>query len=99
MIKPTIAQIIAAVADAFNVTPADIIGPYRTTPIANARFATYAALREMGYTHQPTGEGVGRERRASDHGIARSRTIARHDAEYRERLDAVLAKLMAGNVF
>jgi len=59
--KPTIAQIIAAVAEEFQVLPADITGPSRLMVHSLPRHVAAAIAHDLGYSFPQIAPRLGRE--------------------------------------
>lgn len=59
--KPTIAQIIAAVAEAFQIRPDDITGPSRLAVHSHPRHAVSAIAHDAGYSFPQIGRRLGRD--------------------------------------
>lgn len=93
--KPTIAQIIAAVAEAFNVRPDDITGPRQFGYITRPRFIVYLIAHDAGYSYPNIAGRLGKD----DHttimsGARRVSVIAAKDPDYARKYEALRERLI-----
>jgi chromosomal replication initiation ATPase DnaA len=93
--KPTIAQIIAAVAEAFQIRPDDITGPRRFSYITRPRFAVYAIAHDAGYSYPVIAGRLGKD----DHttimdGAKRVPIIAAKDPDYARKYEDLRERLV-----
>ena len=85
-------RVIASVAEGFGVTPADLVGPGRTAPIARARFAAMRALKLRGLSYPRIGSLLGnRDHTTIMHGVARARAIYAIDPDFAWLCDRLAA--------
>ena len=95
---PTIPQIIAAVADRFEVTPADIAGYSRIATFTHPRFAVCALAKLAGYSLAQIGARLSnRDHTSIIHAQRRALAICDSDSEYRAKF-AALRKALIGKV-
>jgi chromosomal replication initiation ATPase DnaA len=92
---PTIAQITEAVAAAFHVRPADIMGKSRAPVYAYPRFIACAIAHDAGYSYPRIAHRMGWDyhTRAMD-GARRAAEIAETNSEYRNIMDTLRAALI-----
>jgi len=93
--KPSIAQIIAAVAEAFHIRPADITEPDRSARASHPRFIAYAIAHDAGHSYPQIGRFIGRR----DHstvisGAKRAKAIAKKRPDYAETFKALRKSLL-----
>ena len=97
---PTIAEIITATAEAFEVNRADITGPSRQTVFTHPRFAVFALAREAGYTMPAIGARIGgRDHSTVLSGLRRITVICATDRQFRETYTALQTQLFGKAVF
>ena len=94
---PTVSQITAAVAHAFDVCPANITGPSRQRPFAYPRFAVCALSHEAGHSTPAIGARLGnRDHTSILHGIRRVVEISALDAAYAETIARLRKQFLRG---
>jgi chromosomal replication initiator protein len=88
-------MIIQTVADYFNLTPEDIIGPRRDKPIVHPRHVAYYLCREL---TDLSNKRIGDEFNGRDHatiinGIGKIRTAIKTDEEVRNAVEDITMRL------
>ena len=92
--KPTIAQIIAAVAEAFQIRPDDITGPSARFQHAHPRFAVYAIAHDAGYSYPQIGQRIGgRDHSTVIQGTRRAKVIAAANPDFAEMVRRLRKKI------
>lgn len=85
-----ISDIVAAVADAFNMDSKDVIGQQRFKYIMRARFALYKVLHVRGMSLSNIGRVCGgRDHTTIIHGLKQADEWMRRDEKYKEVIDRV----------
>lgn len=94
--KPTIAEITAAVAARFKVKPSDITGDSRLAQFIRPRFAAYAMAREAGYSYPTIAARIGgRDHASVMHGVKRFNEMCNSCHEYFTQVEAARFSIAA----
>jgi hypothetical protein len=91
--KPTIAQIIAAVADEFNVSADDIVDHNNRTEFSRPRFIVCKIAHDIGYSYPQIGQRLGnRNHTTVRDGALRVETIAAQTPSYAKKYRDLIAR-------
>lgn len=82
-------EIINYCAELFDVPAADIMSRRRIKPIAQARFALYAALRQRGWSYPRIGMFIGRDHATVLHGVRKAEWLMERHRSYEEKVEAL----------
>ena len=94
--KPTMAEIITAVAAEFKISPREITGPSRHKIFSRPRFIVYAIAHDAGYSYPVIANRLGdRDHATVLQGARRAVEIAAKDAAYRASLNSLRKTLLA----
>ena len=94
--KPTMAEIITAVAAEFEINPREITGRSRHKIFSRPRFIVYAIAHDAGYSYPVIADRLGdRDHATVLQGARRAVEIAAKDAAYRASLNSLRKTLLA----
>lgn len=93
--KPTIAEITNAVAEAFNLRADNITGPRKLRQYAHPRFIVYSIAHEAGYSYPSIGQRIGqRDHTSVMYGDQQVSKISLKDMEFRETYERLRRDLI-----
>lgn len=82
-------ELVAYCAELFDLDPKEMMSRRRIRPIAQARFALYAALRQRGWSYPAIGKFTGRDHATVIHGVRKADYLMEHDRSYEEKIEAL----------
>lgn len=80
-------EIIKLCAELFDVSVSDIMSRRRMSPIIEARFALYAALRQRGWSYLRIGMFFGRDHTTILHGVRQAECMKKYHRSYAEKVE------------
>lgn len=84
-------EIVNYCSELFDVPARDILSRRRIKPIAQARFALYAALRQRGWSYPRIGMFIGRDHATVIHGVRKAEWLMERYPSYDAKIKALAA--------